>query len=54
MWPTYTTDSLELVRCGRDNMAHGADTEVLTVRPGDTIEVAHSREEPEDWDKLVI
>ncbi|KAI8626161.1 glycosyl hydrolase family 61-domain-containing protein [Xylariaceae sp. FL1651] len=47
--PTYASDRPESVRCGRGNMAHAADTEVLTVHAGDTIEVAHVREDPEYW-----
>ncbi|KAJ2998006.1 hypothetical protein NUW58_g458 [Xylaria curta] len=47
-FPTYAvTDRPDSVRCGRDNMAHAADTEVLTVRAGDTLEFAHHRSEPE-------
>lgn len=45
--PTYISDFPESVRCGRDNMAHAAATEILTVRPGDTIEAAHVRSGPE-------
>lgn len=30
-------------------MAHAADTEVLTVQAGDTIEVAHTTFDPEFW-----
>lgn len=47
--PVYASDLKESVRCGRDNMAHAANTEVLTVRAGDTMEVAHSRYEPHAW-----
>lgn len=52
--PTYGTDKPESVRCGRGNMDHAADTEVLTVRAGDTIEVAHSRYDPTEWAEHVI
>jgi len=47
--PTYATDRPNSVRCGRDNMAHGPETETLTVQAGDTIEFAHSRWEPWNW-----
>ncbi|KAH8196752.1 hypothetical protein TruAng_009071 [Truncatella angustata] len=47
--PTYATDISESTRCGRDNMAHAGDTEVLTIRAGDTIEFAHQRYEPALW-----
>lgn len=30
-------------------MAHASETEVLTVRAGDTIEIAHQRYEPSEW-----
>lgn len=30
-------------------MAHAANTEVLRVKAGDTIEVAHTRISPSDW-----
>ncbi|KAI0513300.1 glycosyl hydrolase family 61-domain-containing protein [Xylaria bambusicola] len=46
--PTYAvTDYPDSVRCGRDNMAHAADTEVLTIRAGDQLEFAHQRKDPE-------
>ncbi|CAI6333745.1 unnamed protein product [Periconia digitata] len=48
-WPTYIIDRPESVRCGRDNMNHAQGTEVLSVKAGDTIEIAHQREEPENW-----
>ncbi|KAI1848649.1 hypothetical protein JX266_005508 [Neoarthrinium moseri] len=47
--PTYATDIRASTRCGRDNMAHAADTEVLTIRAGDTVEFAHQRYEPAAW-----
>ncbi|KAH8166266.1 hypothetical protein CIB48_g1931 [Xylaria polymorpha] len=50
--PTYATDKAESVRCGRDNMLHAADTEVLKVRGGDTIEVAHVRS-TENWSQII-
>ncbi|GAW19297.1 hypothetical protein ANO14919_087830 [Xylariales sp. No.14919] len=47
-FPTYaTTDRPESVRCGRDNMAHAADTDILTIRAGDKLEFAHQRSDPE-------
>ncbi|KAI0424435.1 glycosyl hydrolase family 61-domain-containing protein [Xylaria sp. FL1042] len=46
--PTYAiTDWPDSVRCGRDNMAHAADTDILTIRAGDTLEFAHQRADPE-------
>ncbi|KAI0134080.1 glycosyl hydrolase family 61-domain-containing protein [Xylariales sp. AK1849] len=48
-FPTYWTDRPESARCGRDNLAHAADTEVLTIRAGDTLEFAHQRYEPDQW-----
>ncbi|KAI0397556.1 glycosyl hydrolase family 61-domain-containing protein [Xylariaceae sp. FL0594] len=53
--PTYATDKPDSVRCGRGNMDHAAATDVLVVHAGDTIEVAHVRDNPEDlgivvWD----
>lgn len=47
--PTYALDMPNSVRCGRDNMAHAAGTDTLTVRAGDTIEVGHVRTDPVDW-----
>ncbi|CAJ2509423.1 Uu.00g144490.m01.CDS01 [Anthostomella pinea] len=46
VYPTYWDDYDESVRCGRDHMAHAADTEVLTLSAGDTITVAHTRYDP--------
>jgi hypothetical protein len=48
-WPTYYIDFPESVRCGRDNMKHAPVTEVLTVKAGDTIEIAQMREDPAGW-----
>lgn len=48
-WPTYYVDRPESVRCGRGNMDHASQTEVLTVKAGDEIEVAQQRNEPKDW-----
>ncbi|KAF2691079.1 lytic polysaccharide monooxygenase [Lentithecium fluviatile CBS 122367] len=48
-FPTEYVNLPESVRCGRDNMAHAADTEVLRVAAGDEIEFAHQRYEPEEW-----
>ena len=46
--PTYAvTDYPDSVRCGRHNMAHATDTDILTVRAGDKLEFAHQRSEPE-------
>ncbi|KAI0805727.1 glycosyl hydrolase family 61-domain-containing protein [Xylaria sp. FL0064] len=46
--PSYAVrDWPESVRCGRDNMAHAADTDILTIRAGDTLEFTHQRSEPE-------
>lgn len=36
--PAYYLDMPNSVRCGRGNMDHAADTEVLKVQAGDTIE----------------
>ncbi|ETS73783.1 hypothetical protein PFICI_14729 [Pestalotiopsis fici W106-1] len=47
--PTYATDLAESTRCGRDNMAYAAATEVLSLRAGDTIEFAHTRFDPVAW-----
>ncbi|TGJ82975.1 hypothetical protein E0Z10_g5805 [Xylaria hypoxylon] len=54
-FPTYAvTDRPDSVRCGRDNMAHAADTDILKIRAGDKLELAHQRLEPpwgpEVWD----
>ncbi|PVH99558.1 lytic polysaccharide monooxygenase [Periconia macrospinosa] len=48
-YPTYSTDTPNSVRCGRDNMAHAGATETLSVKAGDTVEVAHVRNEPAYW-----
>ncbi|RWA12842.1 hypothetical protein EKO27_g2240 [Xylaria grammica] len=47
--PTYPQHLPNSVRCGRDSFAHAAETEVLTVRAGDTLELAHTRIPPVDW-----
>jgi hypothetical protein len=47
--PTFPQHLPTSVRCGRDSFAHAADTEVLTVRAGDTLELAHTHIEPKDW-----
>ncbi|KAF2263084.1 hypothetical protein CC78DRAFT_605021 [Lojkania enalia] len=47
--PTFFTDYPESVRCGRDNMAWATKTDVLKIKAGDTLEVAHQRYEPPDW-----
>ncbi|KAI1817001.1 glycoside hydrolase [Poronia punctata] len=46
--PAYATDRPESVRCGRGNMDHAADTDVLVVKAGDELEMAHVRYSPED------
>lgn len=51
-WWTYPTEFVnkpESVRCGRNHMAHAANTEVLNVKAGDEIEYAHIRYEPYEW-----
>jgi hypothetical protein len=48
-WPTFNVDFPESQRCGRDHMAHANETEVLTVKAGDKIEIAHQRYEPFEW-----
>lgn len=35
-------------------MAHAADTEVLSIKAGDTIEVAHTRFGPDRWEDEVF
>ncbi|KFA73044.1 hypothetical protein S40288_03256 [Stachybotrys chartarum IBT 40288] len=47
--PTFLTDYPDSVRCGRDTLAHAADTEVLVVQAGDTLEIAHTRKSPDTW-----
>jgi hypothetical protein len=47
--PTYATDKPNSVRCGRDNLAHAAETEVLKLKAGDTVEIAHHRGVPSEW-----
>jgi hypothetical protein len=50
-FPTYsTTDYPDSVRCGRDNMAHAADTEVLKLKAGDTLEFVTTAAEPTVWE----
>ncbi|OAG09647.1 uncharacterized protein CC84DRAFT_1202321 [Paraphaeosphaeria sporulosa] len=50
--PTRPTDAPNSVRCGRDNMNWAAKTDVLKVRPGDTIEfvLTGATLEPWTWD----
>ncbi|KFA73937.1 hypothetical protein S40288_00925 [Stachybotrys chartarum IBT 40288] len=48
-WPTYYLDEPNSVRCGRGNMDHAADTEVLTVQAGDTFEIAQIAAAPSEW-----
>jgi hypothetical protein len=48
--PTFvTTDYPNSARCGRDNMAHAADTEVLKLKAGDTVEFVVTAAEPSYW-----
>ncbi|KAI0187872.1 glycosyl hydrolase family 61-domain-containing protein [Xylaria flabelliformis] len=47
--PTFPQHLPNSLRCGRDSFAHAAETEVLTVKAGDTLEFAHTRIEPKDW-----
>jgi hypothetical protein len=49
--PTMYWDSKASMRCGRDNMAHGPNTEMLDVQAGDTFEIAHSRAD-NPWDPV--
>jgi hypothetical protein len=39
----------ESVRCGRDNIKYGLETEVLDVATGDTLQFAQTRSEPSTW-----
>ncbi|KAI1360587.1 glycoside hydrolase [Xylaria arbuscula] len=48
-FPTYPNDRPESIRCGRGHMTHTPDTDVLTLRAGDTLEFAHQRYEPFEW-----
>ncbi|KAF2742262.1 lytic polysaccharide monooxygenase [Sporormia fimetaria CBS 119925] len=48
-WPTYVIDRPESVRCGRDNMRHAPNTDVLTVKAGQELEIVHIRASPEEW-----
>jgi hypothetical protein len=48
-YPHFFIDNPESVRCGRDNMAHAPDTDVLTVQAGDTLEWAHQSYPPREW-----
>jgi hypothetical protein len=48
-YATVYPDYPESVRCGRDNVKHAQDTDVLDVVAGDTLEFAHVRNNPEDW-----
>jgi hypothetical protein len=48
-WPTFYLDEPNSVRCGRGNMDHAADTEVLTVQAGDTFEIALVPPAPSEW-----
>ncbi|KAF2684553.1 lytic polysaccharide monooxygenase [Lentithecium fluviatile CBS 122367] len=48
-YATVYPDYPESVRCGRDNIKHALDTEVLDVQAGDALEFAHTRDEPSEW-----
>jgi hypothetical protein len=48
-FPTEYVNLPESVRCGRDNMAHAAATDVLRVKAGDEVELAFQRWEPDEW-----
>lgn len=48
-YPSFITDYNESMRCGRDHMAHAAQTDILKVRAGDSIQFAHQRWEPLEW-----
>lgn len=48
-WPTYHLDFPNSVRCGRGNIDHAPNTQVLTVRAGDELEIAHTRSDPSTW-----
>ncbi|KAF2121249.1 glycosyl hydrolase family 61-domain-containing protein [Lophiotrema nucula] len=50
MEPTFYGDFPESLRCGRDNMAWANGTEVLTINAGDGIEIAHVRQNPDQWE----
>ncbi|KAI9159064.1 putative endo-beta-1,4-glucanase D [Paramyrothecium foliicola] len=48
-FPTFVTDLPNSVRCGRDNMNHAAETEVLKVKVGDTLEFVATAAETDKW-----
>lgn len=48
-WPTEYINQWNSVRCGRDNMAWAADTEILTVQAGDEFEIVIDAESPSEW-----
>lgn len=47
--PTYPYDLPDSVRCGRDNMAHASDTEILKLKAGDTLEFLSFPFSPINW-----
>ncbi|KAK4182143.1 glycosyl hydrolase family 61-domain-containing protein [Podospora australis] len=49
-WPTYFLDFPDSVRCGRGNLDHAKETQVLTIKAGDEVEIAHLRSDPSEWD----
>ena len=48
--PTYYADTPNSVRCGRGNLDHAPDTDVLKVKAGDTIEFANANVGYEDFE----
>lgn len=47
--PTYYVDFPDSVRCGRGNMDWAGETEVLTVKAGEELQIAHHNFEPFNW-----
>jgi len=47
--PTYYVDFPDSVRCGRGNMDHASETEVLTVKAGSELQIAHHNNLPNEW-----
>jgi hypothetical protein len=48
-YPTFSSDLSESIRCGRDNLAHAAETEVLKLKAGDELEFVTTAADPEYW-----
>lgn len=48
-YPTYPTDHPNSVRCGRDNLKWAPETEVLKVKPGDTLQFQPLQIPPNQW-----